>query len=827
MKYLHIELVGFKRFALNNIERFSMDITEAVQLILGTNGSGKSSLMEQITPLPANHADFTKQGSKLIKIAHNRHIYALKSIFHPSQKHSFLKDGEELNEGGTVTVQRELVKHHFGITPDIHELSLGNETFTDMSPARRKEWFIQLCDTNYDYAIRVYNKLREKHRDCLGAIKLAKKRLVSESEKLIQDDEEKQLHLEAMQLYECVQFLAEYRKPVEADLDNLEVIQAQLDQTLSSTAKSLNNIHSSIVHFSGKQDDLDSLMIDTEHTLHRSRAIIEKYTNDYHKNQKKIEALQKAEQKTIQEVQETVSFLLKEREALCRNSIMTESVDQPKLALDALNAVKLSLIEVFSSIPKNDDRRYSQESYAATKERLANFQVTKASLSEKIQSKSARLKHLLDHKDQPDLECPKCNHAFSPHYNQTEHERLNKELELLRKELDTFVLPAIASHEESLQGFSEYARLYRQYVQTTSSWPILKQYWQWLAEQKIITDDPSKGTYCLSQIELDLGYHIRIEEIDKQVKEKEQLILSLKDVGGADLKGLVEQNNELDQLLASETDNLREHTQKKLRIQSDIKRLTQIKELSTKVTQIIQKKRTCNKEQIETIRRTEFNAVIRKLHSELASREHILSGLKQQKAIVENIAVQISDLEKEEQALSLLVKQLSPTEGLIAEGLFGFIRNFVHQMNVFIQKVWTYPLTIQSSAIQEGNSLDMDYKFPLLVQSAENRAADVSKGSVGMKEIVNLAYRLTAMRYLGLQEYPLILDEWGGAMDEAHRGHASMVIKSLVEQQVCSQLFMVSHYFAQYGALSNAEVCVLNNLNITVPVKYNAHVKMS
>ena len=827
MKYLHIELVGFKRFALNNIDRFSMDITEAVQLILGTNGSGKSSLMEQITPLPANHADFTKQGSKLIKISHNRHIYTLKSVFYPSQKHSFLRDDEELNEGGTVTVQRELVKKHFGITPEIHELALGNETFTNMSPARRKEWFIQLCDTNYDYAIKVYNKLREKHRDCIGAIKLAKKRLVSESEKLIQDDTERLLHQEATQLYECVQFLAEYRKPIESDLDNLEVIQSQLDHALFSTAKSLSNVHAGIVNLSGNEYELNTILLEADHGISRTRAIIEKYTYDYQKNQKKIEALQKAEQQTIEEVKSTMVALKREREEFCRNSILSEAVGKPKTALEALNAVKLSLTEIFSNIPKNDDRRYSQEAYAATKEKHASLLVTKAAALEKLQSKTARLKHLQDHKDQPGLECPKCSHQFSPHYNEAEHIRLEKEIELLQKELETFLTPAIASHEETLESFAEYSRLYRQYVQCVSAWPILQQYWQWMSEQKIITDDPRKGIYCLSKIEADLLYHIRIDEIDVMLKEKELLVLSLKDLGGADLKSLTEQNNELDVLIAEETDKLRKHSLVKTQAQSDLKRLAQIKQLSEKVHEIIQKKRACNKEQIETIRRTELNGAIRKLHSELASREHILSGLKQQKAIVENITTQIADLEKEEQALSLLVKQLSPTEGLIAEGLFGFIRNFVHQMNTFIQKVWTYPLTIQSSTIQEDSGLDMDYKFPLLVQSAENRASDVSRGSVGMKEIVNLAYRLTAMRYLGLQEYPLILDEWGGAMDEAHRGQASMVIKSLVEQHVCSQLFMVSHYFAQYGALSNAEVCVLNNLNITVPVKYNTHVKMS
>ena len=163
MIYTYIELESYKRFSLNRIDKFTMTLTSPLQLVLGSNGCGKSSLLSELSPLPAHHADFHKSGKKVFKLTHNHYEYTLKSIFAPHQKHSFLRaaPGEEpieLNEGGTAAVQRELVKHQFGFTSEIHEFITGKEPFDRMSPARRKEWFITLCETNYDYAIKVYNR---------------------------------------------------------------------------------------------------------------------------------------------------------------------------------------------------------------------------------------------------------------------------------------------------------------------------------------------------------------------------------------------------------------------------------------------------------------------------------------------------------------------------------------------------------------------------------------------------------------------------------------------------------------------------------------------
>jgi hypothetical protein len=74
------------------------------------------------------------------------------------------KDGEELNLGATLSVQRELVRQEFKITQETHELSIGRDKFTSMSPSARRYWFTLLSNTNYEYAIGVFNKLKEKHR---------------------------------------------------------------------------------------------------------------------------------------------------------------------------------------------------------------------------------------------------------------------------------------------------------------------------------------------------------------------------------------------------------------------------------------------------------------------------------------------------------------------------------------------------------------------------------------------------------------------------------------------------------------------------------------
>ncbi len=82
------------------------------------------------------------------------------------------------------------------------------------------------------------------------------------------------------------------------------------------------------------------------------------------------------------------------------------------------------------------------------------------------------------------------------------------------------------------------------------------------------------------------------------------------------------------------------------------------------------------------------------------------------------------------------------------------------------------------------------------------------------------------MEYLGLTNYPLYIDEIGANFDERHRPNLLRYIKRVSENGQYSQLFVISHYIAQHGALTNSEVCALSTDGVALPERYNEHVEI-
>ena len=181
MRITNIELTGYKRLSLTHIHYLSMTMTEKVIFILGTNGSGKSSLLKELSPLPAHSAQFEKDGSKCIEIDHLGFHYILKSDF-STNKHTLIKQQrsetgdivfeDNLNPGGTQTVQRELVKKEFGITQELHDLFTGQIKFHRMSVAERRKWFTLFSQSDYTYALAIYQKFKDSLRDAQANLKM-------------------------------------------------------------------------------------------------------------------------------------------------------------------------------------------------------------------------------------------------------------------------------------------------------------------------------------------------------------------------------------------------------------------------------------------------------------------------------------------------------------------------------------------------------------------------------------------------------------------------------------------------------------------------------
>lgn len=824
MKYLYIELNHYKRIPLSDCSHFSMRIENPIQMILGTNGSGKSSLVKELTPFPPNQNDFYKQGSKVVKIEHNGSIYTLKTIFSPSVKHSFIvDDSENLNEGGTLTVQKDLVKQHFGFSQDINELLHDEELFTEMSPSRRKEWFISLCETDYSYAIKVYNKLKEKHRDTLGAIKIAKKRLTSETEKVLKTEDEEKLHEEVTELHTLLSHLLEYRKPIESDTDSLDMELGRVQDKMYKYSMTLQDMISKDTpygHYS--LDELQTLSSKLQQSIGTLNTYLDDYTKRYSANEDKIKILQQAEQNTIDSLLLDVEKLQQEKQS-CLDKVMVNFTGNAQVALDLFQNVKSVVTEICTSIPSNSDRRFSTDALRLAKQTLSDIEIKKHQAIEYITNKQAKLKHLLDHKETSLISCTKCHHRFSLVYNEDVCNQLQQAIDTAQVKLDSINLQHKTT-QSYIDECLEYSALYRQYTQITTSHQSLGPYWSYLRENNTVTDNPKQVVHLLNQFENDLKLHNSIENIEDRLQKSQQLLKSLREVGTDSLQSMLEANKELYTTVGSITGKISSKSLKYNLITKLIQRKKNITTLINDIKTLQDTHESFTKEYIETLRRSSLNSLIRQLQSQLGSKEHVLMIASNQKSVIKNIEEQITELETDKDALSSLINHLSPTDGLIAQGLLGFINNYILQMNTFIEKVWSYPMTIMSCDVQDSETLDLDYKFPVRKYSDDDVTPDIGKCSRGMKEIINLAFKITAMKYLNLLDTPLYLDEFGSAMDNGHRNEIISLIKAFNDQKTFSQMFIVSHDVTQYSSLPNAQVCVLCSTNIITPSVYNEHV---
>lgn len=825
MKILYLELHKYKRIALNNIDVFKIKMTAPLQLILGTNGSGKSSVMRQLTPLPPDQKEFKKDGYKKIIIEHHNSTYELISSFTHGQKHTFIKDGIKLNDEGTVTVQKDLVKEHFRITPDIQNLISGKDPFDSMSPNKRKEWFINLCDTNYDYAISVYNKFREKLRDTSGALKLAKRRMSIESEKLIKNDEQKRITDEVKELGELLNILLDKRMPLEDDLDILNINQNDKDVELMSYAKSLEELLSKLSEETLSVKDIDTLLQNIELNLYSLGTSINKTTELFNVNKRKIDVMKRAEQNTIVTLTKELSDMKLVINNIT-NNLLNGLLANPNYSIETFKNIKMNLIDAVSLLPPNIDRKYSQENLIKAGERLSILKLDKSNVDKALNTSSTKITHMEKHRDNPDLTCPKCNNKFSLDYNAAIYEAERKYRD---NALDKIVAlnKEISKIEEYITACNEYSINMRHVLQILNNTPELNNYWGIIKDVNTLYDEPESIVYKLGLFETDILKQIDLFKLKATYSEKNDLLNSLKEVGTDDLNTLVEANESL----SKEIELLSSNQIKLINDKKDLSLRKQVliskDNLLVKINKVIKEKKSIFKIELESIRRIHLNTLITSLQKMLAAKVEAVDSIKTHIHLIEDINSQITILSDQEKALKELVNVLSPSDGLIAEGLTGFINSFVEQMNFFIKKVWSYPLVIHPCGF-DSDTVDLNYKFPFTVDNNDDDPNnDVSEGSTGMVDVINLAFRITAMQYLGLSNYPLGLDEWGSGFDVVHRNQAVNAIKALSDQHVFDQLFIISHYAESFGALSNPEVCVLDNSNIELPkniLKYNEHV---
>lgn len=824
MKITFIELVGYKRMALRGIKRFCMRPKARIQLVLGANGSGKSSLISELTPLPADRNNYTKDGSKTIEIQDQGNSYTLKSDFSAHHVHSFIKNGEEMNEGGTITVQKELVKAEFGITQETHDICTGVERFSQMSPSRRRKILTDLCEENYDYALRVFDKIKENLRDTSGALKLAKKRLVTETSKLVQPEVESQITTEVTLIMQQIDLLYARRTPEKRDRFQVDAERRHLiDQITQLSYKVMEFKGANRVMFQPEELEVDIVAGVEEAGSLRGR--IDVLTQEFEQLRKDQEVFLKTGNADAKALMEQIEALRTFRNSLLdQRKLGLEFTDimAAKAALDAAEMVEL----IFVEIPENADRRFSQKVLQELRDKSFELKAKIKAIDAQLDQLHHSKQHMENLIKTGHTECPRCQHKWIMGYSENDHKQTNAKIESLA--VDKQAIEVILKDvEEKILKNEQYGVVIRDYMRIVRSTPALDPFWEYIRDNDLIYTYPRQCIVKLDQLKRDISLGVDALASQKEIDRLQDLHeLALK-AGNTSVANVTEKMAKLEENLGTLTARLRTvqtNLDENRRLQ---KKTAEFIEDSHVIASNVNQLRECYDEEIESLERDILNNCLNELQIELARRQNMLNDFKMQHGIVDDIKAQVTALERQEQVYKLIQNELSPTDGLIAEGLLGFIRTFVRKMNLIIAKIWTYRMEVQDCSVGEGDTAELDYKFPLLVNDESNVSPDVSKTSRGQMEVVDLTFRIVATSYYGLNEAPLFLDEFGSSMDTEHRSTVTRAINNIMEQLPFSQLFMVSHFMEHYGAFRNAEVCALTTFNVVLPEVYNEHVEIT
>lgn len=826
MKIISLELEGAIRLELSGIKNLKITPETSITAIIGSNGSGKSSLLHYLSPLPADKADFTKTGYKKIVLEKEGVKYILTSDF-KDNKHSFVIEatGEELNVGGTQTMQNQLVQDYFNYNKNIHQLLTGKERFTLMSPAKRKEWFTLLCDTDYSYGLKVFGKAKDKQRDAQGAIKRMRQQIIS----LTNDQEEDQSDIpnNILQLEEKIDtlrtiapFKKEYSDPqFEFNLKEkikhttIEIKDSNQDLKLSKK-KVLNRWMT--------EDTLEDLVSRKENLYEKLVKLKQQYASkveEYTETENRLANMKLSSEEEFKEIRNKRDELKQEIQEIIKTDESILNIDnalfQEKTYQDNRNTIDTTLMALFNIQSPHLSSQLVEET-----ETLLNGK--KQLLSEssfRLVKINERLETFKEKEKEAKVFCPNCHHQFHPGL---EPEKYNRLKEILENETNVNVKLTEEVNElnDKLNQLNEDMNLVRQFSQLCKAYPeLLGEIGTEVLKQKYYLSQPNYAQVKLQDRMYKVSLKIKVDRLQEQVNELEKQLNSISSVDEKYYNETKEHLSKLETL----SNALHEEIQENLVIYKDILKaiedITQFQKHQESLSNQLETYNALELELAEYLLYKSANSIITTYREDVYRLSKKQSEIESKRQTIQLLEKQVDTLSNELKVWDAVLDALNPTDGLIAEGLLGYIKIFLARMNGLIASIWTYPLIIHPSKMSEESETELSYRFPMTVGISDKPKNDVNQGSDGICEVIDLAFRMVAMKALGLKGYPLYLDEFGRTFDNKHRENALRLVERLSEEFIEDQIFMVSHSFMEYSVLNDVAFCVLSEDNIVLPPK--------
>jgi len=810
MQIVKLVLHNYKRLFLNGITHVVYEPNSKTQIILGQNGSGKSSLLEQLTPISANiKKDFNDGGYREITLLHNDITYTLHN--RPNGKHSFLLDTEELNDGGTLSVQNKLVEYHFGITPHIQQVLLGKNQFCNMSPSERKKWITDISTIDYSYPITVYNALKQRHRDVVGGIKLLQNNIVRVKESSLHPELISNLVGDKKHLLILIDYLLTL-------IDN-----TALSGNIDNVITDLTNTVADVNKLSGKVVGTDLVTLTNKLITAKSKQdmlntrLVSLYTE-----LDKLTDIESMEDKDV--LIAKLASLVEESTGIRNNNIFG-SIDDIEFVYTYVNDNYSNIVGLLSKLTEHQHLNTS-------KSRMVELLQIKSGIESSISFKERalykleeRLEHLEHHlKEGKSITCPKCSNTWVPTYTESEYTGYTTEITLLTKsltELNTN-LDTVNKELETIEVVRGIVSEFVKYLSLNDNTKLILKYI--VNHDNYIKDKINSLFYLFEFVHKELTELYKVVGINNKISEikAKLVIIEHKDILRTELDNATKSGIEAD------IHNIRTTL---ISLSSDVDTLTTnigvkknyLDKLTT-LSKDISNVYTTKNSLCTVTRNTCITKGVSELRLLLLDIDTKLSKHTECETMLHNYQTELDEYNNIERVIKLVLKELSPSEGLIAKSINSFLNYFIQDMNNIIANIWGYDMEILECNL--GDS-DLDYKFRVLVNNDEI-VEDISKTSSSMQEMINLVFKIVFSKYKGFINYPLILDELGRTFDATHRVTMYEALERYISNDF-SQVYIVSHFESMYGRFGNADISVLGTTGVELNTvsEYNEVMKLS
>jgi hypothetical protein len=827
-------LKNYKRLMLSNIRHFEWTPQSNVMLILGSNGAGKSSVVEELTPCPAHHDQFEADGLKELHCNHNNHSYVLISEYsgRGTGKHKFYRDGmteaDNLNPGGTFAVQKELVLRIFGIDRAMHEILVGITPFTAMPTAKRREWLTKMSPSDLGFIFEKYNLSRSLMSDARGVMNHKAKRMANENIDLPNDAEMAGYRQQITELTERLQSLYRTRGNEPLSPSRGQPLRGRYEDIRSRAKQHLESTPNIPLLYGVKSREEITGQIQV--ALHQAQACKQQIEELAHEldelEQQKAPVSDFGTPEQIDDMRREVLAI----EEKCRGIqqvvqayegpwpfVQHEVYPHSKGLLAEMMQTWTTLIQEF---PNNHDDHFSHQKGTDARLRFSENKTRLMSLGERHGVATRRLAQL---RGCAEVVCPDCTHSFVPGQSPEDVKaaesvalQLADAIEAIEKE-QAELGPYIDSYDDYLSFVNRFRQIVRQY-------DLYKPVWDYAVERRVMFVEPRKHLTSVIAWQTAQTAYIELTEATQRITTIGETLKRYESFDSGHADYIKRRQEAIDHKITHAVDQQHIHIYEANELKGVVKEVDSYNQKTELLTLELEAYMREVNDQIVDMVKLGYDEEIKATSIKLSDIQATLHRFELRENTLMDIEREHREAKQWYADLQLLAKAMSPTDGLIGRYLMGFMQQIVKLLNAIIEELWTYPMEVLPSKVDKD---ELDYNFPLNIRNGAVTPPDIARGSSSQRDVVNFAFKLIFMKFMGLENFPLYLDEFGNTFDEQHRQNLIPFLNKLIELGEVSQIVYISHFSSTHGAFNHAEIVVLDPTNITLPPVYNRTVKIA